>query len=55
MIDRDTASKDWLDHFLRLEDLRGRLGPTAWNAALLRVTDNDRTLIQLLINGDLAP
>jgi len=54
-VDDHTWHKDWLDHFLRLEDLRDRLGPTPWNAALLRVTDNDRTLIQLLINGDLAP
>ncbi|WSQ82717.1 hypothetical protein OG725_37090 (plasmid) [Streptomyces sp. NBC_01213] len=54
-VDNRTWHRDWLDHFLRLEDLRDRIGPTAWNAALLRVNDNDRTLIQLLINGDLAP
>jgi hypothetical protein len=54
-LDDHTWRRDWLDHFLRLEDLRDRVGPPAWNAALSRVTDTDRTLIQLLINGDLAP
>ncbi|MEU8712788.1 hypothetical protein [Streptomyces sp. NPDC048663] len=45
----------WDDHLLRLEDLRDKVGPAAWNAALTRVRDTDRTLITLLLKGDLAP
>lgn len=45
----------WRDHLLRLEDLRDKAGLAAWNAALARVTDTDRTLVGLLLKGHLAP
>lgn len=48
----------WNDSFLRLEDLRNdskKIGPTAWAAALARVTDADRAIIDLLLEGSLAP
>jgi hypothetical protein len=45
----------WREHLLRLEDLHRKAGPDAWNAALARVTDADRTLIGLLLEGQLAP
>jgi hypothetical protein len=45
----------WDEHLLRLEDLRDKAGPSAWNAALARVTDTDRTLVGLLLKGNLAP
>jgi hypothetical protein len=45
----------WTGHLLRLEDLRDKVGPTAWNAALARVDSNDRALVHLLVKGNLAP
>ncbi|WP_349636913.1 hypothetical protein [Streptomyces mirabilis] len=51
-------NKHWRDHLLRLEDLRDdnqKVGPAAWNAALAQVSDADRTLIDLLLEGVLAP
>jgi hypothetical protein len=30
-------------------------GPAAWNAALARVSDTDRRLTDLLLEGNLAP
>ncbi|MGP3636157.1 site-specific integrase [Streptomyces sp. 24-1644] len=54
-LDDRTWNERWSDHLLRLEDLRGKVGPTAWSAALARLTDNDRSLVQLLVKGDLAP
>jgi hypothetical protein len=48
-------NRRWHEHLLRLEDLRGKAGPDAWNAALARTTDADRTLIDLLLEGQLAP
>ena len=48
-------NRRWREHLLRLEDLAGKAGPDAWNAALARVTDTDRTLIDLLLEGQLAP
>ncbi|MFJ8395421.1 hypothetical protein [Streptomyces sp. NPDC094144] len=45
----------WSDHLLRLEDLRDKVGPAAWTAALARVTQDDRTIVQLLVKRDLAP
>lgn len=45
----------WRDHLLRLEDLRDRVGPMAWDSALARVGEGDRSLVALLIKGDLAP
>ncbi|MFD0723245.1 hypothetical protein [Streptomyces globosus] len=44
----------WNSHLLRLEDLRDKVGPAAWNAALDRVDNNDRTLVHLLVKGELA-
>ncbi|MGW5442742.1 hypothetical protein [Streptomyces asiaticus] len=48
-------NEQWSDHALRLEDLREKVGPTAWNAALARADDDDRAVIQLLVKGELAP
>ncbi|MEU0726214.1 hypothetical protein [Streptomyces sp. NPDC006140] len=45
----------WHDPHLRLKDLRKKIGPTAWNAALARVSDADRALVQLLVEGKFAP
>lgn len=45
----------WKMHLLRLEDLRNKVGPAAWTAALSRVCDTDRAIVQLLVNKDLAP
>ncbi|MFJ8602098.1 hypothetical protein ACIREM_25950 [Streptomyces shenzhenensis] len=45
----------WNEHALRLEDLRDKVGPAAWNAALARVNDEDRTLVHLLVKGELTP
>ncbi|MCZ2524370.1 hypothetical protein [Streptomyces sp. HB2AG] len=45
----------WGDHLLRLEDLRDKIGLTAWTADPGRVSDNDRTIVRLLLKEDLAP
>ncbi|MFJ3216718.1 hypothetical protein ACIPLC_12440 [Kitasatospora sp. NPDC086801] len=45
----------WRDHLLRLEDLRDKVGPAAWSAAVTGISDTDRALISLLLKGDLAP
>ena len=45
----------WHDHLQRLEDLRDKTGASAWNAALARVTSADRTLVSLLLKGNLSP
>lgn len=53
-----TWNKYWRDSFLRLEDLRNdnkKIGPVAWEAALARVSENDRAVVQLLLKGALAP
>lgn len=52
--DRAWAAR-WREHLLRLEDLRDKAGASAWNAALARVTDTDRTMVGLLLKGNLAP
>jgi hypothetical protein len=44
----------WHDHLQRLEDLRDKTGASAWNAALSRVTSADRTLVSLLLKGNLS-
>jgi hypothetical protein len=54
VLDDRSWNEHWSDHLLRLEDLRGKVGPAAWSAALARVTDNDRSLVQLLVKGDLT-
>lgn len=54
----DSWNERWRDHLLRLEDLRDdhkKVGPTAWTAALARVADADRAIIDLLLEGSLAP
>ncbi|MFC5668445.1 hypothetical protein ACFP3U_36490 [Kitasatospora misakiensis] len=44
----------WRNHYLRLDDLRDKVGPAAWNAALTRVSDTDRTVVDLLLKKDLT-
>ncbi|MFJ9583398.1 hypothetical protein [Streptomyces acidicola] len=51
----DHGWASWRDPHLRLEDLRKKIGSTAWTAALARVSDTDRALVQLLVEGKLAP
>ncbi|WP_327172584.1 hypothetical protein [Streptomyces sp. NBC_01336] len=57
VLDDHTFGERWNDHLLRLEDLRSdkKVGPVAWKAALARVSDTDRTIVQLLLKEDLAP
>lgn len=43
----------WEDGHARLEHLKVQLGAAAWTRALADVTDTDRELIALLLNGDL--
>lgn len=50
-----TWNARWREHVLRLEDLRDKIGPASWAAALERVAKTDRALVRLLLNGDLAP
>ncbi|MDH6709061.1 hypothetical protein P3T27_005807 [Kitasatospora sp. MAA19] len=45
----------WRDHLLRLDDLREKVGPAPWNAALLNAGDRDRVIVDLLLKEDLAP
>ncbi|MFF4305499.1 hypothetical protein [Streptomyces sp. NPDC001601] len=54
-LDDHTFHQRWSDHQLRLENLRKKVGLTAWTAALTRVSDTDRTIVQLLVKEDLAP
>ncbi|MEV2255941.1 hypothetical protein AB0I94_36205 [Streptomyces sp. NPDC050147] len=44
---------EWRDPYLRLEDLRHRLGETAWQRAQATVTDEERSLIEALMKGHL--
>ncbi|MEU9291750.1 hypothetical protein AB0D57_45870 [Streptomyces sp. NPDC048275] len=55
VLDDDAFGDLWSAHLHRLQDLRGRIGPAAWSAALARVTDTDRNIVKLLANKDLAP
>ncbi|MEV7480412.1 hypothetical protein [Streptomyces halstedii] len=55
VLDDHTFHDRWNSHLLRLEDLRDKIGPAAWVSALTRVTDTDRTIVQLLVKKDLAP
>lgn len=57
VLDDGPFRERWSDHLARLEDLRGegKVGPVAWTSALARVSDTDRTIVQLLLKGDLAP
>ncbi|WP_436762769.1 hypothetical protein [Streptosporangium sp. V21-05] len=45
----------WDDHLQRLDDLRDKIRTLAWDAALARVTSTDRTIVDLLLKGQLAP
>ncbi|MEV8336736.1 hypothetical protein [Streptomyces niveus] len=45
----------WHEHGQRLDDLAGKVGPSAWAAARTRATDADRLVIDLLLKGHLAP
>jgi hypothetical protein len=47
--------RQWEDGHARLDHLKGQLGTAVWTRALADVTDTDRDLIALLLNGDLAP
>ncbi|MEU9191091.1 hypothetical protein AB0D14_42690 [Streptomyces sp. NPDC048484] len=47
--------RQWEYGHARLEHLKGQLGAAVWTRALANVTDTDRELIALLLNGDLAP
>uniref|UniRef100_A0AAU2VBY3 Core-binding (CB) domain-containing protein n=1 Tax=Streptomyces sp. NBC_00003 TaxID=2903608 RepID=A0AAU2VBY3_9ACTN len=53
--DEEAFAARWRSHLLRLEDLERKIGPTAWKGALARVTERDRTVVALLLEGDLAP
>ncbi|MFF2852524.1 hypothetical protein ACFVT5_40445 [Streptomyces sp. NPDC058001] len=44
---------DWGETHARLEDLKRKIGDGPWQQALTRVTDGDRTLIDLLLTGQL--
>lgn len=48
-------SEQWSPHFLRLEDLRTKVGPGAWTAALAQVVEPDRAIVDSLVKGELAP
>ncbi|MFE9725927.1 hypothetical protein ACFYQ5_20605 [Streptomyces sp. NPDC005794] len=45
--------RQWENGHARLEHLKGQLGAAVWTRALADVTDTDRDLIALLLNGDL--
>ncbi|WP_211178870.1 hypothetical protein [Streptomyces sp. RLA2-12] len=47
--------KRWDEHLQRLDDLRTKVNENTWDAALGRVTDHDRMIIDHLLKGDLAP
>ncbi|MEU1040946.1 hypothetical protein [Streptomyces sp. NPDC005907] len=47
--------RQWENGHARLEHLKGQLGTAVWTRALADVTDTDRDLIALLLNGDLDP
>jgi hypothetical protein len=47
--------KRWHEHAQRLDDLAGKVGSSAWTSARTRVTTADRTVIDLLLKGQLAP
>ncbi|MFQ6329177.1 hypothetical protein ACLMAL_23995 [Nocardia sp. CWNU-33] len=47
--------KRWDDSFTRLVDLRTKVNEGTWDAALTRVTDRDRAIIDHLLKGEFAP
>ncbi|MFI0214496.1 hypothetical protein [Streptomyces lydicus] len=54
VMDDRAFHQEWSEHVLRLENLRDKIGLAAWRAGLARVTDVDRTIVQLLVKKDLA-
>ncbi|WP_232838232.1 hypothetical protein [Streptomyces geranii] len=48
-------ARDWENHHARLADLKRKLGDGVWRQALARVTDRDRHIVDLLLNGVLNP
>ncbi|MET9374142.1 hypothetical protein ABZX98_08335 [Streptomyces sp. NPDC002992] len=55
VLDDRAFRDDWSVHLARLEDLRNKVGPASWTAALARVTGTDRTVVELLLKDDLTP
>ncbi|EGG44404.1 hypothetical protein SGM_5219 [Streptomyces griseoaurantiacus M045] len=47
--------KRWDEHLQRLDDLRTKVNESTWDAALARITDRDRMIVDHLLKGDLAP
>ncbi|GHG29283.1 hypothetical protein ACFFSH_35905 [Streptomyces filamentosus] len=45
----------WAEHFARLNDLRDKTGPPAWDTASSRADTDDHTLVHLLVKGTLRP
>lgn len=54
-LDLGQWDRQWEDGHARLEHLKAQLGTAVWTRALADVTDTDRELIALLLNGDLDP
>ncbi|OIJ87906.1 hypothetical protein BIV24_24035 [Streptomyces colonosanans] len=44
----------WYAHWQRLDDLADKVGRPSWAAARVRASDTDRTLVDLLLKGQLA-
>ncbi|MGW6209820.1 hypothetical protein ACWF9B_40020 [Streptomyces sp. NPDC055089] len=45
----------WDEHSQRLDNLAGRVGPAAWTNAGNRASDTDRSIVDLMLKGQLAP
>lgn len=54
VLDGQAFRERWSDHLLRLEDLRDKVGRAAWKAALARVSEADRAIVQLLVKKELT-
>ncbi|GAQ50268.1 hypothetical protein [Streptomyces acidiscabies] len=54
-IEPGQGQRQWEDGYARLEHLKGQPDTAVWTRALAEVTDTDRELIALLLNGDLDP
>ena len=52
VLDGDRWAARWQSAFERLEDLKAKLGPAVWAAALEEITDTDRELVDLLLKGN---
>ncbi|RSS26089.1 hypothetical protein EF914_04445 [Streptomyces sp. WAC05458] len=55
VLDSGQWQSQWQKGHARLEHLKSQLGTAVWTRALADVTDTDRELIALLLNGDLDP